>query len=329
MISSEWRRFFLVHLPVAALIVTAAAEVPAYFLSGVTLHRHVVDDLAAAVIHDPTPYKVALVGDSVTHIVTSRFRVGDPGEVADLTTHAQAGLPSSFFLIKRYLESGHRPQHVVLAISRYVLVSPLPKNTFQRYVQTVFTLPFERDFLRHEYHDYGDYRWKPALFSLETRVAEPLFSLARHPRDEIPVASQSPLPNPELEQLSSESIPAQYQLRVDTPTEIRPEAATILTALCQLGRRYHFQLHVIWAPVQTDLWKVLETKGTLRRIDQQLTALAAANKVTISVVDASTEHSYPYFDHEYNHIRGVGWEQVYANQLTAYIHGFESESPGV
>src|SRR5579863_5983852 len=168
----EWWKFFCLQLPLALAAIAIVVEGAAFLLSGVTLHRHNVDDLANAVTHDRHPYRVVLLGDSVTHNVAHRFRIGDPGEVADLTTHFLAGLPSSLFLLKRYLESGNHPQHVVLASAPGTFVEPQSKATFTYYVTSVFTLPYEKDFLRRYYGSYVNYSWRPAALSMTTRIGE-------------------------------------------------------------------------------------------------------------------------------------------------------------
>jgi hypothetical protein len=321
---SEWQKFFAVRLPLAALVLAVAAEVPAFLLSGVTLHRHNVDDLASAVFHDRHPYKVVLLGDSITHNVAHKFRIGDADEVADLTTHARAGLPSSLFLLKRYLESGHRPTHVVLAASRDVFVLPMEKDTFDLYVTSVFRLPYEREFLQKFYPNYVDYRWRPAALTMDTKVAEPLFSLLRHPREEIWAAPDVPAPNPPLEQFADEKVdPVMFRDRVDMSFDVRPEARAALTEICKLGQRYPFQLHLIWAPTEPQLWSTLEANGSLQRVNRQLSELFAENHTQVSLDDSSSQRRYPYFDQGLIHIKGSGWEQVYADQLSSYIHGFD------
>jgi hypothetical protein len=324
---TEWQKFFLIRLPLAALAIGLAVEVPAYLLSGVTLHRHNVDDLASAVFHDKHPYKVVLIGDSVTHNVAHKFRIGDAGEVADLTTHAQAGLPSSLFLLKRYLESGNRPRFVFLAASRDIFILPLEKDTFRMYVQSVFTLPYEREFLQKNYPDYVDYRWKPAALSVQNKVAEPLFSLVRHPADEIWAAPDVPSPDPKLEQFPDDTVdPLVFKSRVDMNFDVRPEARAVLAEICKLSQRYQFELHLVWAPMEPRLRNTLEANGSLQRVNEQLAQQFEKNHAQVTMEDSSAKRKYPYFDRGLIHIKGTGWEQAYADQLSAYIHEFETGS---
>jgi hypothetical protein len=325
---SEWQKFFLIRFPLAALAIGLALEVPAYLLSGVTLHRDTVDDVASAVLHDKHPYRVVLIGDSVTHNVALKFRIGDAGEVADLTTHARAGLPSSLFLLRRYLENGNRPQIVVLAATRNIFVLPMSKETFELYVTSVFTLPGEREFLQKYYADYVDYRWKPAALSIQTKVADPLFSLIRHPRDEIWVPPDMPSPDPKLEQYPNlPADPAAFRAQVDIPFDVRPEARAVLTEICNLSQRYGFELDLVWPPMESRVRSVLEANGSLQHVNEQLAQLFAESHTHVAIVDSSTTRTYPYFDRELTHIRGSGWEQVYAAQLISYIHEFETGVP--
>jgi hypothetical protein len=324
---SEWQKFFLIRLPLAALVIGLAVEEAASLLSGVTLHRHNVDDLANAVAHDRHPYKVVLLGDSVTHNVAHKYRIGEADEVADLTTHAQAGLPSSLFLLKRYLESGHRPRYVVLAVSRDVFVVPMEKSTFQYYLTSVFTQPYERDFLQRNYAGYVDYRWKPAALSVETKLFEPLFSLIRHPGDEIWSAPDVPSPDPPLEKFADDpQDEAIFKDRVDTLFNVRPEARAAFAEICKLSQRYRFELHLVWAPVESRLRATLQAKGSLQRVNEQLAQVFQENQAPVRIYDSSGKRSYPYFDRALVHIKGIGWEQAYADQLSAYIHEFVMRS---
>ena len=322
---SEWTKFFAVRLPIAVLTVGLAIEGIAALLGGVTLHRHNVDDLANAVTHDSRPYTVVLLGDSVTHEVSNAYRIGDIGEVADLTTHALAGLPSELFLLKRYLDSGHQPRHVVLAVSRHLFTEPVGKATFNYYITSVFRLPYERAFLQSHYGDDVNYEWRPAALAITTRVAEPVMSLLRHPGDQIWSSPVPPAANPVLERISdySEDEPG-LKVLSNGPTEIRPEARAILAEFCQLSLRHHFSLHLIWAPVLPKLRTALKASGAGQRIDEQLAEIFRQNHTQVSIDDSSDHQEYPYFDRDLIHIRGLGWEQVYANQLTAYVRAFES-----
>jgi hypothetical protein len=324
---AEWQKFFLIRFPVAILTIALAVEGAASIFAGVPLHRHNVDDLASAVIHDPGAYRVVLLGDSVTHNVAHKYRIGEAGEVADLTTHAFAGLPSSLFLLKRYLESGHRPQQVVLAVSRGIFVDPMDKGQFTYYVTSVFGRPEERDFLKKYYADYVNYSWRPAALSITTRLGEPLFSLLRRPGDVIWAAPDSPSPQPELEKFPDvPENPTLFQSRLDASTIIRPEAQAILEEICSLSQHYHFELHIVWAPVEARLRNGLQKNGNLQRIDAQVAAIIQKSRTKVSIDDASSTRDYPYFDRDLIHIKGLGWEQLYALQLSAYVHQFEMRS---
>lgn len=322
---SEWTKFFAVRLPVAILAFGLAIEAAAALLSGVTLHRHNVDDLASAVMHDTRPYRTVLLGDSVTHMVATQFRIGDADEVADLTTHAYAGLPSELFLLKRYLESGHRPRHVVLAVSRHLFTEPMDNATFSYYITSVFKLPNERAFLQRYYSEYVNYEWRPAALSMTTTVGEPILSLLRHPGNQIWSSPERPSPNPSLEHIPGYSDDeGVFQKILSAPTDIRPEARAVITEMCRVSQRYQFSLHIVWAPLEPRLRAALIASGAVPHIDDQLREIFRQNQTAASIVDSSDRQDYPYFDHALIHIRGLGWEQVYANELAAYIHDFEA-----
>ena len=322
-----WFRFFYLHLPVALGIIAMVVEVVAYPLSGVTLHRHNVDDLAAAVMHDTHPYRVVLLGDSVTHNVSRRFRIGDAGEVADLTTHFHAGWPSFLFLLTRYVESGHHPQHVVLAVAPDIFIEPQAREWFDYYVTSVFKSPNERDFLSRYYPTYVKYSWwRPAALSITTTIGEPLFSLIRRPTDQIGVAPDIPLLHPVLESVPDPTYDeAAYKNTVSVPPEIRPEVRAVLGEMCALSRRYGFSLHVILAPVQVQLRNAMVASGKMQKLTDQVLEIAEKTGTSISIDDSTDRQEYLSFGHDMMHIKGLGWEQVYANQLGEYIHHFESQ----
>lgn len=323
---SEWSRFFLIRLPLAVFTVGLVVQGTAALLAGVTLHRHNVDDLANAVMHDGHRYSVVLLGDSVTHNVAHEYRIGDVDEVADLTTHAFAGLPSSLFLLKRYLESGHRPQHVVLAASRGVYVDPMYKPMFNYYVGSVFKLPFEREFLRTHYSGYMNYGWRPAALSMTTNLGEPLLSLIRRPGNDIWRAPETPSLNPTLEGFPNDVSTYDQEAvnnRVKAPAVVRPEVKAILREFCELSHRYGFSLHIIWPPIEPHLQAAWKLTGKMQSITEQLAEIFKSNQTAVSIDDVVDQQEYPNFDRDLIHIRGRGWEQRYANQLTAYIHEFK------
>lgn len=323
---SGWSKFFMLRLPVAILVCAAVAEALAWLLAGVTLHRHNVDDLANAVVHDTRPYRVVLLGDSVTHNVAHKYRIGDPDEVADLTTHALAGLPSSLFLLKRYLDSGHRPQHVVLAVSRGLFTGPLEKGMFNYYVGSVFKLPYERSFLEKNYDSYLTHGWRPAALSVTTSIGEPLFSLIRRPGNDIWRAPETPSAKPSLEQYPDAGYDAAvFQNFVDASATIRPEVREIMKEMCRLSRQYGFSLHVVWAPMDPRLLNALKANGKLQSINGQLAEVFKESHTQVTVDDTDDQRVYPYFDRGLIHIRGLGWEQTYANQLTEYVHHFDRD----
>ncbi len=317
---SEWKRFFFFRLPLALIAIAMAAEGVALVLRNVTLHRHNVDDLAYSVEHDRVPYPVVLLGDSVTHNVVHRYRIGAPGEVADLTTHAFAGLPSSFFLLRRYLMSGHRPRQVVLAASRDVFVYPIEKSMFTYYVASVFTSPYERHFLQSHYASYVDYSWRPAALNLTTRIGEPLFSLIRRPGDQIAtapeVAPSIPVPDRFPGYHADEAVIARKAADV---WNVRPEARAILDEICRLSREEGFVFHLYWAPMQAELHDALKRSGKLAALDAELATIFSENGTRVSIDDSVDAQRYPYFDRGLMHIRGSGWEETYALELGAFI----------
>jgi hypothetical protein len=161
---------------------------------------------------------------------------------------------------------------------------------------------------------------------MTTRIGEPLFSLLRHPGDDIGRAPRSALSHPVLENYSQDPVDsARLKMMVNAPTALRSEARAVLEEVCELSRQYHFALHIIWAPLEQDVYAARRANGSLQRIDAQLAALFQDNHLQVSVTEASAQSAYPYFDRDLIHIRGEGWEQAYANQLTGFVHEFDGE----
>jgi len=150
--------------------------------------------------------------------------------------------------------------------------------------------------------------------------------LIRRPTDQIRVAPNVLSRHPVLESFPNLTYDGTvFKNWVNVPEEIRPEVRAVLKEMCALSRRYGFSLHVIWAPVQTKLRNALVASGKMRKLTDQLLEIVKETGTSISIDDSTDQQEYPSFDYDMVHIKGVGWEQVYANQLGAYIHRFESQ----
>ncbi len=318
---NDWQKFFLVRLPTAALVIGIVAEVVAYGLSGVTLHRHNVDDLAAAVVSDPQNYPVVIVGDSTTHNVVHKYRIAGPGQVADLTTHFAAGPPTSMFLLRRMLESGHRPKLVIFAASVHTLTEPMDHGQFDTYLTSVWTRPWEKDFLVRNYPGYVNYQWRPAALNMTTRIGAAAISAVRHPSQSIwssPVVASN---HPVLERFQDEEpVTGRLELMINICTGILlPENSAVIEEFGKLSVQYGFQLVIVWPPMYPRLHQEISTSGKLASLQRAVNERMERVGARILFVDANSWHTYPYFDHDLIHIRGEGWEQVYANDLTEFI----------
>jgi hypothetical protein len=86
-------------------------------LSDVPMRRDRTDELALAVLSDPTNYQIVLLADSITRNATARFSLGEPGEVANLATHANFGMAGELLLLQRYLSAHPAPKYVVVALA--------------------------------------------------------------------------------------------------------------------------------------------------------------------------------------------------------------------
>jgi hypothetical protein len=254
-------------------------------------------------------------------MVTNKYRIGKPGVVADLTTHALAGLPSSLFLLKRYLESGHHPTLVVLAPSIHTLTEPMLNDQFDYYVTTVFTRPWEKDFLSRNYPSYVDYRWKPAAFNMTARLGEPLFSLARHPGTNIWIPPEVAAEHPVLEHFPGGEVDtAKINKRIKNSSDIRPEGVAILAELSRLAQQYKFELKIVWPPMLPLIHDGVVTTGRLAALEKRINEIVRSEGSSVTFFDTNSLRVYPSFDPDLIHIKGAGWEQTYANDLLSFVN---------
>jgi len=114
---SGWLRFFGLLLPFSFLGFLLIAQGAASALRGVQPLRSSLDTIALRALHLPGHADWLIFGDSLSQHVLMDVSVGDPARVADLTTHAGAGMPSMYLLLRRYLSTHPAPHHVLLAVS--------------------------------------------------------------------------------------------------------------------------------------------------------------------------------------------------------------------
>jgi len=173
--TTPWKRFLFLQFPVAALTLALIAQAFSWALSEVPMRRDRTDELALAVLSDPTNYRIILLADSITRNATARFSLGEPGEVANLATHAHFGMAGELLLLQRYLSVHPAPKYVVMAFApeMYSWVSDIRLvrynlwHTFQR--------DRERSFLKTYLPDIDRRDWLPAVADLQEMPLRPLW----------------------------------------------------------------------------------------------------------------------------------------------------------
>jgi len=71
--TQAWKRFLLIHVPLAAVLLGLICETVALPLSRLPLRRNRIDELALAVLSDPGSPRTVLLGDSIIRNATLRF----------------------------------------------------------------------------------------------------------------------------------------------------------------------------------------------------------------------------------------------------------------
>src|SRR6266436_10031148 len=174
--TKPWKRFLFLQFPVAALTLASIAQAFSWALSDVPMRRDRTDELALAVLSDPTNYRIILLADSITRNATARFSLGEPGEVANLATHAHFGMAGELLLLQRYLSAHPAPKYVVIAFApeMYNWVSDIRLVRYNLW--HTFRRERERSFLKTYLPDIDRRDLLPAIADLQERVVEPFFS---------------------------------------------------------------------------------------------------------------------------------------------------------
>ena len=109
--------FFLLLLRAALLGSALVCEALAFALRGIQPFQSSLDNIVAAVESEKPDAKWLIFGDSTTEHVLMHYTLGPPDLIANLTTHAGAGMPSMDLLLRRYLATHSPPKAIILALS--------------------------------------------------------------------------------------------------------------------------------------------------------------------------------------------------------------------
>jgi hypothetical protein len=334
--SHAWKRFLFVRLPTAVFGIALLAETLAWSLSGVTMRRNRTDELALTVLSDPTNYRVILLGDSITRNATARFALGAPGQVGNLATHANFGMPGEVLLLQRYLRRHAPPQYVVLAFAP-VMYRQISDIRLVRYtLWHTFRGVDEQEFLRSQYPGIDSRDWLPAAADVQVRIVEPLFSLLKshylklRQRGPGRIGSGSDEPDPNGPADVSRPMPATIEraLAEELRNADAPINAPSLRRLCQLSRDHGFRIKLALPPMPSELESVLVGRGALTQLHEQLNTIMSTGCEVDEIFDFNRVRIYPAssFHLDLIHLFGDGWEQRYASDLRQYLNELADRS---
>jgi hypothetical protein len=328
--NQPWKRFLLCQFPAAALVLALIAQAVAWALADVPMRRDRTDELALAVLSDPTNYRVILLADSITRNATARYSLGGPGDVANLATHAHFGMAGEVLLLQRYLSTHRAPLYVVMAFApdMYEWVSDI--RLIRYTLWHTFKQPGERSFLKAYLPEIDRRDWLPAVADLQVRVVEPFLSfvkqryLAFRKRGAAPIAAGSLEPNPDA--------PVDVSMEIGTATLDRaiseglktnpaPINAASLREVCRLSEQYGFRINLVWPPMATEIERAIVARGALGELEAQIRMVLGNHCQVDAIYDFNKIRTYESsnFHRDMVHLFGDGWEQRYASDLRRYL----------
>jgi hypothetical protein len=316
----RWLRFFFFLLPASLLGFAFVSEVIAFRLRGIQPNRSSLDMIAVAAEQAQGNASWLIFGDSLTQHVLMDYSLGPSDFVANLTTHAGAGMPSMYLLLRRYLTTHATPRAILLAMSPETYTNIPDKNNGAFWLTSTFLKPEEQAWLSQFYPSARVHGWMPAAVDLKASVLDPLTGLlapkhdklitgSAHPSPDIP--TEAPLPPSRLS-IESDEERATHRLELGS-------TRAVLTDICHVARHEGIAVHLLLVPLPVALRRVWEKRGDLARLDQQVSELMMKECGPFFEYDMSREVQVPNFDDGGKHIVGKGWANRYALALKDYI----------
>ncbi len=319
--SSSWRRFLLVHLPLALLGIALAAEGTAYLLKDVPLRRHDLDKITVALGQGGHSAEVMLFGDSVTQDVLKTYRVAPSGRVANLTTNMASGVVGVRFLLKRYLEVNPPPRHLVLVASPEFLSYDPEDKTAEIYITSVFREEDEVAWLSRHMPEVLEKTREPAVLNLEGRIGYPLLALMTPRPGKLPEGEVMPDPHmtPEESPISEAALRS-VRGRIDKELGPTPTVKTALGEICDLAKAHDFRVHVLRAPIPEEVLEGWRASGVLTGFEAQINATLADSCPGTLLGNFGAKGELPTVAmRDANHLRRPGWTNRYALILKEFI----------
>lgn len=316
----RWLRFFLLFLPAAFLGFALVIEGVAYELRGIQPFRNSLDTIAVAAERVHGNARWLIFSDSLTQHVLMDFALGPPDEIANLTTHAGAGMPSMYLLLRRYLSTHAAPKAILLAMSPETFTTIPSEKSGAFWLTPTFLRPDEQAWLSQFYPSAHVSRWIPAAFDLKASVLDPLTGLLAGPRDKLITGAEQPDPNMPVEPPLP---PTKIDMAIDQERAANHLELTssrdVLTDICHIARQDGIAVHLILVPLPAAVRKVWTERGDLAHLNQQVTDLLTKQCGQFSLYDMSNMVQTPNFGYGGTHIVGHGWQNRYALALKKYI----------
>jgi hypothetical protein len=340
MMKTSWKRFLLLQVPCTALALALVAQALAFALSGVPMWRDRPDELALAVLKDPTNYRILLFGDSTTRNATVRFTLGARDEVGNLATNAFIGLSGSLFLLQRYLSTHASPEHVVIALGPRLYHYEEAPRLARYHLWYTFNRPDEREFLKTYVPGIAERDWFPAILDLQERIVEPLLSTLK--QQYLTLRNRVDLRIDTGFLKASVDAPVEYASR-DESAAIAKDIfagqrdltmaavnAKVLTSVCDLSRMYGFRVELAWSPIPVQLETILTSSGALSGLEDKIRSIMDGRCDYSAFTDFNKIRTYPNlsFHNDMLHLFGDGWEQRYTVDMREYLSGLPRRSVG-
>jgi hypothetical protein len=319
--SSVWRRFLLVYLPLALLVIALAAEGLATLLKDIPLRRHDLDKIIVALGQEGHSAEVLLFGDSITQDVLKTYKVAPPGRVANLTTNMSSGVVGVMFLLKRYLEINPPPRHLILVASPEFLSYDPEGKTAEIYITSVFREESEVAWLSRHMPEILEKAREPAVLNLEGKIGYPLLALMTLWPEGIPEGKVLPDPDmaPEGSPVSKRVLQS-IKGRIDEEAGPTPTVKVALGEICDLAKAYGFMVHVLRAPIPAEVLEGWRASGKLAEFENQVDSTLANSCAGVRFGNFGAKGELPTVAmREADHLRRPGWTNHYALMLKAFI----------
>ncbi len=320
--TQSWKRFLLIRLPLALILVGLVCQAAAVALGGLPMRRNRIDELALAVLNDNQPHRIVLLGDSIIRDATLSYGAGSLSDVLNMTTQGFVGVAGDLFLLQRYLQTHRPPQHVVVAAAPDDYDAILDPRMVHYYMWNTFSRPSERAFLKQYMPNIDARESYPAAMDLQERILERLIALTK--RSPAQFVSPPPLPDPNapVEPASdNQGTAAAEDSRLRGHNlSLAPIDGAAIAEMCRLSRRYGFVLNIVWAPMPPRVMAGRIKSGQLAALDSSLQTIFSDNGCHAGpIFNMNDVQTFTDFDSGAFHLRGAGWEQRATQILSQYL----------